>query len=249
LVANDDDEVRMAAIGAMERIGSQANLAVPALIAALEDPNPELRFAAADALKRYSNRASWVVPILIEALRDPEPAVVFAAANALSRMGILAVVTLSAMLDDKNPYIRAVVVGALGGVGLLAQPALGDILPLVDDRNEMVRAAAVRAIGHIASEHETEIRVNRGLEFRLAPDVVKWMADREAQMRQTTKSVALAAMPQLTDALRDPYEDVRFAAATALRIIGAVAAESAPNLIDAIEPNRSHSISRLHHRP
>ena len=35
LVATDDDEVRMAAISAMERIGSQANLAVPALIAAL----------------------------------------------------------------------------------------------------------------------------------------------------------------------------------------------------------------------
>lgn len=235
LVEGDDDEMRMAAISAVERIGSQASVVVPALIAALGDANPDVRFAAADALKRYSNRASGAVPVLIKTLDDPEPAVVYAAANALSHMGIIAVVALTPKLDDARPDIRAVVVGALGAIGFAAQPALGDILPLVDDRNAKVRAAAVRAIGQIASEHETEIRVNRGLEFKFAAEVTEWMANRETQMRQTTSDIARTALPQLTIGLRDPDQEVRFAAATALKSIGVAAADSVPNLIDATE--------------
>jgi HEAT repeat protein len=235
LLQTDDDEVRISAITALERIGSQANLTVPALIAALHDPNVDVRYAAANALARYSTRAALVIPALIKALNDPEPAIVFAAANALSHMGTPAVSPLTDMLHQKNPYVRAAAAGSLGGIGLRAQPALDEILPLTNDRDGGVRVAAVRAIGQIASEQETAVRVYGGLEYNLERVAFDLAAERERRLRQAKSAVARAALPQLVTALRDPLQEVRFAAAIALRAIGEAAAPSAEDLIDAID--------------
>jgi HEAT repeat protein len=54
-------------------------------------------------------------------------------------------------------------------------------------------------------------------------------------MHRSNVKLARFAVPPLADALRDPQEDVRFAAAKALKAIGAAARDAAPELIDVLD--------------
>jgi len=238
LLDDRDGEIRVAAISAMERIASDANIAVPALIGALDDPDPNVRYAAAGALEQFSNRANVVVPALIDALYDPEEIVVYASANALTRMGVLAVPALVETLSSDQALPRTAAAGALGGIGLRAQSALGELVELVNDRDPRVRVAAVRAVGLVASETETGLRANwdEGVEeIPVFPRASDWAARRRLDMFRSNVKLARFAVPPLTDALRDPQEEVRFAAAKALKAIGAAAQDAAPELIYVLE--------------
>ena len=62
----------------------EAEDAVPALILALQDPEPRVRAAVADVLGKIGIDSEDVVSVLIQALQDPEPEVRAAVAVALA---------------------------------------------------------------------------------------------------------------------------------------------------------------------
>ena len=70
---------RLRAVGS----GPSAAEAVPALVAALKDPNKPVRRGAADALANIGPAAAGAVPALVAALKDPDEIVRQHAADAL----------------------------------------------------------------------------------------------------------------------------------------------------------------------
>lgn len=84
MLRSEDAEVRTRAARALGE--SRREAAVPALMAALGDPDEAVRLAAVDALARMRGSAREAVPALERALADQAPAVRAAAGRALDQI-------------------------------------------------------------------------------------------------------------------------------------------------------------------
>ncbi len=109
---------RQDAAFALGQMGPRAQLAIPALIECLRDP--DLRRPATLALGRIGPAA---LPALLSALRDKDEAVGAAAARGLTEMGSPAVMDLIQALKNPGPA-QELAAGALGGMGPKAQAAI-----------------------------------------------------------------------------------------------------------------------------
>lgn len=133
---DSDPSARQDAVRALEVIGAPA---VPALIAALKDPDGRTRGAAADGLGRIGAEARAAVPELLAALRDPEPAVRRQAALALGLVASKDAAVVPALADalkDSDLEVRrnaAFALGKLGAGARAAVPALNDAFTRADD--------------------------------------------------------------------------------------------------------------------
>lgn len=176
-VLHDEDRaVREAATGALRKIGSAA---VPALIAALQDPNGNVQEIAVAVLKdRPEPRAvepligcltnkNWIVRMhaakglgiagdaraiahLVPLLIDPVKAVRVDATDALARIGRPALATLLAALRHEAWILRLHACEALGKIG--AEEAVEPLCQvLANDRDMAVRQDAAKALGGIGS--------------------------------------------------------------------------------------------------
>ena len=174
-VLHDEDRaVREAATGALRKIGAAA---VPALIAALQDPNGNVQEIAVAVLKDLPDpralepligcltNKNWIVRMhaakglgivddaravaqLVPLLIDPVKAVRVDATDALARIGRPALATLLAALRHEAWVLRLHACEALGKMG--AEEAVEPLCQvLVNDRDMAVRQDAAKALGAI----------------------------------------------------------------------------------------------------
>jgi len=150
-VADHRDAVRRnAAMDALVRGGVRS---VPALVRALDDPDPEVVMFAASVLGKTRDREA--VPHLLRLLRYEDVNIVQAAIESLGHLRAQAAVTPLIELLDRDPWLRYGAVHALGEIGdARAADPLGAVLA-DDEVWEMAIAAlgkvrSVRAIGHLA---------------------------------------------------------------------------------------------------
>jgi hypothetical protein len=83
LVRNSDCDVRAAAIEALTVVDIDANVAVAALVVALNDESPRVRVAAAEALGTYANAAASAIFALDAMAQDDDDSIRGAAHFAL----------------------------------------------------------------------------------------------------------------------------------------------------------------------
>ena len=110
---------RSFAADALSEIGTEARVAIPALIEALKDQDRFVRISAAKGLGKMGTEAKAAVPPLIELLKDSEPLVRANAAEALGRMGAeakTAILALTELQKDQAPVVRLAAAGALGKI-------------------------------------------------------------------------------------------------------------------------------------
>jgi hypothetical protein len=146
-LADQSEEVRIAAAWSLSQIGQSAAGVVPVLGKALSDANPWVRDLAALALKDIGPKAAAAVPQLITALSDPVNFVRSPAADALGAIGPearQAVAALEDTLKDKDGIVRTRAAFALGDIG----PDAHDAIPLLQQTHGGGRlsAAAQEAI-------------------------------------------------------------------------------------------------------
>lgn len=80
-------ETRVNAIRALGGMGTQAQLAVPALVTALKDPQSRVRYSAAIALANIGAEFKTAVPSIVDALTDESKLLRLDAASALTNIG------------------------------------------------------------------------------------------------------------------------------------------------------------------
>jgi HEAT repeat protein len=146
----NDPTVRSQAARRLQEMGPAASSAVPALIAALQDPYDGVRRSAADALCAIGHSAIPAAPALIQCLTDESPMVADAAERALCTFGSTAVARASiGALEAMDPYDRKTAAKRLELVGVHVQVELPPIVAALDPT---CKAAPAEQLGNFTPE-------------------------------------------------------------------------------------------------
>jgi HEAT repeat protein len=125
---------RLEALRRLELFGTRAAVALPALMSALEDPDPHVRAAAADAVGEVGAAAPEAVTALARGLKDKD---------VLVRRRVASAVRKSINVLNSGPAVRPVLVG------------LGDALRDVDGDVRRIAAEALQEVVYQASDSAT----------------------------------------------------------------------------------------------
>ena len=211
--------------------------AVPALIAALQDPDPIIRRGATSALKGIGKDAKDAIQALVLVLKtDKDASVRSSAASALGRIEKDAKEAVPALVlvlkTDKDSSVRSSAAYALGSIGPEARNAVPDLVAVLKDKDKPVILIAITALGGIGKE--------------AVPALVAALQDSDSTIRYEAANAlrlvgkdAKEAVPALVLALKtDKDASVRSSAASALGSIGPEARNAVPDLMAALsEPN------------
>ncbi len=177
---------------------------VPALVRLLERGDPSVRHLAAGALGDLGDPGA--LSALLAALAGPdEEGVRWRAAEGLARLGGPALSGLLALAEDSDPDVRWKAIVALGDIGdPRAAPTLRGRLA---DPDRFVRGRSVSSLARLGTP--------------CLPLMLDALADADPRVRQGAAEVLgqvgdPSAVEGLLEALQDPAEPVRRAAAVAL---------------------------------
>lgn len=153
---DDDRDVRLAALKALSRYGSEK--APPALVGLAGDADGEVRVAAVGALAAVRRDESVVLPALVQALRHRDAATRRAAADGFARRwehpppdAAAAVAELIDALGDADKGVRAAAAAALGRAG---PTAVAPLVKVLRHEKADIRDGAVAALALLGAVKE-----------------------------------------------------------------------------------------------
>lgn len=176
LLQHQNPMVRQAAawgICTLRRQSPVANEAIPALTAALSDPDQQVRFYTLLAFKEMGTAASNAVPVITTVLTPTGPASATntafylraAAASALGKIGppaVSAVPSLKTTLQAPNPYLRgqaATAIWRISGEVDTALPVLLHELPLESEHSKWDWIIALGEMGARATSAVPQLKL------------------------------------------------------------------------------------------
>jgi HEAT repeat protein/serine phosphatase RsbU (regulator of sigma subunit) len=237
------DGDHLAAATILGDLGSEAGAAVPDLLQIVQKAHDEGRrflkgaspgAAAASALGRIHSDPGKCVPGLIEALTSRDPLLREAAAEALGRFGQDARLAIPALKQRMSPaetdasvqWASTLALWAIDPTDRVAADSL--TAALADDSDPGRHPLALAALG--AGDPSVAARTLAGSLQRLNPqtrrDAVETLGKFGLKARE--------AAPELVEALKDSFRDVRAAAAEALGKVGADVKQAVPPLMEAL---------------
>ena len=200
-LADEDDDVRAVAIGALGQIGSHR--ATADLVSMLEDPR--MAIPASGGLARVADRDAFEPLLALIGHRDP--AVRMAAVGALNAIGHPQMqARITPLLDDDDPRVRESAVRIAGYFGYAS--ATDRMLARAEDPDEGVRIAALEHLPFFDEERALEALA------RVVADGTP--RTRAAAVRALARVESSAGFPLLVQALEDPDAWVRYFAARAI---------------------------------
>jgi HEAT repeat protein len=162
---DQDLEVRIISMNALEKLGSTAKTAVPVLIDNLNHKYAMVRWNAAYALGTIGPDAEAAVPVLTERLKDENANVRSFSASALGSIGKKAesaIPSLVELLKDRDVTVRGRAVYALVNIfdtnnveeGKTGFPAL---MTALQDQEDTVRAGAASSLEYFAQDNQVVV--------------------------------------------------------------------------------------------
>jgi HEAT repeat protein/mono/diheme cytochrome c family protein len=209
--AREDDNLAGRAAWALAGIGV---LSMPALLQALENPDPRTRAHASHALGLVGADPGRVVPPLIGMLGDDDNLVRERAATALVELGADAVPYLGqALTGDPNWHVRGFAALTLGRMTPPRASAVPLLISALDDENATVRQLACWSLGRLG-----------GQAAEATEPLSRALSSSEVDLRRMAiwalgniGPAALLAKPALVALLEDPEPLVRDEAVEALQ--------------------------------
>lgn len=226
LASSDSAEVRWTAAEILGAIGPDAESAAPALLSALQDPDPYVQSVAAEVVPEVGTPASEAVPALAELLEGEHAPV---AARAISVYKAQSAPALSQLLDvltdtSRTADARWNAARTIGKTGPPAIDALPVLIQMTRDKEATVRGNAAEAIGDIGPTAAAGI-----------PALVESLDDPVARVRHhAVRSLgyigpaASESLPHVKRLLEDPDDSVRQEAQKALAAIRPQQPDSPP---------------------
>ena len=203
--------VRRNSAEALGNLGPAAKPAVAELLKLLNDEDAIVRVNTAVALWKIQQHPK-AVPSLLEMLRSGKSPVAYQAAVALGRLGAEPETIGPALVEafhQTDADVRRAAARSVGQIGRSAFPAIKKAL---DDPDDEVRRTAVESLGWMGP-------------VAVRPLVAALANEKPAARRAAARALgrlgaeAKSAEPVLVEAVNDPNEEVRDAAAKALRYI------------------------------
>lgn len=207
---------RRAAAKQLSQLGGDARPVMPALAAALIDPDRAVRGYCYNMLNRLRAPADILVPGLIAALRSPDPAIRVFGAGELGFIGPEAkagVPPLIVALDDEDESVRLNAIIALGRIGPAAKPAIPYLRELLKNPKPEVQLNSAATLTRLdLAEAKYAVPVLAGLLKHPDQSMV------EVVLRQLSDlgPHAAEAIPQVEVLLEHPEESIRQLAEAAL---------------------------------
>ncbi len=149
-----DPRGRLAAVEALELLGTRAEPAIPGLAAALGDRDKFVRWASARTLGRMGLGEREALPGLVRLLCDPDLDVRLASLDALRRYGpkvAAAVPALTATLGRGDTEARVGAMRALSAIGPAAEPSLPAVARGLKNPDPRMRIESARTLGGFGS--------------------------------------------------------------------------------------------------
>jgi CubicO group peptidase (beta-lactamase class C family) len=203
---------------------------VPALVAALHDPDPAVREQAATALGRLGPAAREAIGPLVATFSDEDLYLRGAAAVALGQIGSDAVPALTRALGDTSEDVRWSAAIALGRLGPQARDALSALVSALSDANENVRWCSAVALGAIGPAARDAV-----------PALTEALHDRDESVRPG----AALALEQIAPGGRAQQHDPGALVATIDRLVPALMGElHVPGVSIALILNREVAWSK-----
>jgi hypothetical protein len=164
LRADSEIRTRVKAAEALQRLGTAAPQAVPALLAALADASSEVRQAAAEALGSYPGHADVVVPALAAGLGDEDVAA--GGLLALRAFGAAAAPAVPALRQfiaapGSNEFLRRRALWTLVRIGATAVAAEPECVALLQHSDPGMRVAAASALLALGRQSEPAMQALR----------------------------------------------------------------------------------------
>lgn len=164
---SSDRKLRREAAYELSRLGKEAKVALPQLIAALDDEQQQVWFGAITALTNLGPDAEAALPALLRELQAWQPfrkdrqgsQALYRTALALGSIGAPAVPSLIEQLKSEQWFVRAGAARALGFAAAVAGSASVPLVALLGDERVEVREAAeetLAALGGTALAPVTE---------------------------------------------------------------------------------------------
>jgi HEAT repeat protein len=187
LISTEDIIRRNAALEALGKAGGRS---VPALVSALEDPDPEIVMFAASTLGKTLDRAA--VPHLERLLSHPDINVCQAAIESLGSLRATSALAALAGLLGRDVWLRFSVVHTLGEI---ADPrSVRTLIDLLGD--DQVREVAISSLGKIGGVEAIEELVRR---------LEKTANAREFSLYVAALGAALAHLPDPSALYKQPF--------------------------------------------
>ncbi|MBI1785275.1 HEAT repeat domain-containing protein, partial [Candidatus Sumerlaeota bacterium] len=231
---------RLAALKELAQVGSDADEAIPKLIALLDkDEVPRVRAVSAAILGMMGRRAEAATPALIRGLDHENKFVRAASAQALGSMGTQAEAAISKLIElAKDDYsdVQKEAISALGKIGPAAENALSILTERLQDKDSDIRSRAALAIGGLGEKG----KVAASALTELLRAGVKAAARSAAapEPAPDPRNTRMVSYYTVNDDLV-----VGCAAARALGELGSVSGMAVPDLVQAIAPRRSENPS------
>jgi HEAT repeat protein len=162
-----EDAIRRNA--AMEALGRAGRRSVPALVKALEDPDPEVVMFAATTLGKTRDLSA--TPHLARVLRHGDANVCHAAIESLGCLRAVSALDALASLLDGDPWLRFAVVHTLGEIG--DPSSIPTLVGLLDDAD--LRDSAIAALGKIGGPVAVGELARRLETSQTAADFTVWL--------------------------------------------------------------------------
>ena len=232
LTNKENTDVHHIIAKALEDIGPQDKIEIPALIKSLKDENKWVRANVANALQAIGPVAKDAVPALTKALQDEMLEVRKNAIEALEAMGShakIAIPMLIKMLKSKNRVISQNAAFALIAIDQEEKAAVPMLIKALNNEDSNVRDKASKILENL--NPETKV-----------PALIKALMDNELKDRNNAILVlenigpeAKEAVPILLNVLKDENKIISQNAAFALAAIGQDTKTVIPTLIEALK--------------
>ena len=235
-----DSKVRMWSIYALMYSGRNAKSAIPQIIRLLVDADAEVRQASARVFSYHPCDDKQVYVALQKALTDDDLLVRVRSAWAVLLVNPIEDAAMSVLangLKAEDAEIRGEVVFAFGEIGLSGVPVLKVALK---EKNPNFRLAAIQAMAKVA----VNLDANKKQQYPIDA-IQSLIALLRHEQKETVYSAvyalgvigepAKAAVPGITELLKDPDWSVRWIAASELRVFGSSAKVAIPALTQALE--------------
>ncbi len=221
LEKSGEPEVRRYAVWALGKVQAPPELALPLLLAALQEAEPEMRIAAAQSLAEIVPEARpEVVAALLVAAGDTDPAVARIALWSLRETkGIPpaeALPVLIPLLAHDDGYVRHEAANVLAKLDAAALPALEPLRKAMADPEYIVVNSAVVAVGGIGPAAAAAVPELIGLLGSTTYGTRQFAATALGEIGPSARE----ALPVLQSLLEDRDEWVRKEAERAIRKIG-----------------------------
>lgn len=240
ITAIDDEaeEVRRAAVIALEAIGCAAKDAIPALCRALKDPLTA--DVSAHALGTVGKGSTLAVAALREALNSQmalNSEVAYHAAYALGKLRSDAREALPELVEalrkGKRDSVRYAAADCLPRIGANPSDIVPPLVEALESKDSQLRHRAIEALGEIGLPAQAAIPalLNRLKNREDCHEVVKALG--------SFGSEAAPSIPAIVDILKDSrsWDTLRSSAAETLGNIGSAASEAVPVLLDLVDDN------------